>query len=55
MMKKSYIIPTLQAEKAQATTMIADSLKVNKDSGKTVDGDKALTKEDNAWDIWAKE
>ena len=54
-MKKSYIIPALQAEKAQATTMIADSLKVNKDSGKTVDGDKALTKEDNAWDIWAKE
>ena len=55
MMKKSYIIPALKAEEAQATMMIADSLKVNKESGKTVDGDKALTKEDNAWDIWAEE
>ena len=50
-MKKTYIIPALQVEEAQAAMMIADSLKVNKDSGKTVDGEKALTKED-AWDIW---
>ena len=50
-MKKTYIIPAMQAEEAQAAMMIADSLKVNKDSGKTVDGEKALTKED-AWDIW---
>ena len=32
--------------------MIAESLKVNKDSDKTVDGEDALTKEINAWDIW---
>ena len=38
-----------------AAQIIADSLKVNKDSDKTVDGDKTMTKEDNAWDIWGGE
>ena len=52
-MKKTYIIPALMAEEAQAAMMIADSLKVN--SGKEVDAGGALTKEDNAWDIWSDE
>ena len=47
-----YIKPTIESNEAQAAMMIADSLKVNKDSDKTVDGDKTMTKEDNAWDIW---
>ena len=47
-----YIKPTIELNEAQAAMMIADSLKVNKDSDKTVDGDKTMTKEDNAWDIW---
>ena len=49
-----YIAPAMQIEEAMASQMIADSLKVNKDSSKTVDGDKALTKED-AWDIWGED
>jgi hypothetical protein len=47
-----YIKPTIELNEATAAMMIADSLKVNKDSDKTVDGDKTMTKEDNAWDIW---
>ena len=47
-----YIKPTIELNEAQAAMMIADSLKVNKDSDKTVDGEDALTKEINAWDIW---
>ena len=54
-MKKTYIVPALKAEEASAVRMIADSLKVNKDSEKTVDGDKAFTKEDGAWDIWGED
>ena len=54
-MKKTYLIPAMQMEEAQAAQMIADSLKVNKDSDKTVDGGKTLTKEDDAWDIWGAE
>lgn len=53
-MKKMYIIPALQAEEAQAAQMIAESLRIITDEDKTVDGDKALTKE-NAWDIWGEE
>ena len=49
-----YIKPTIELNEAMAVQMIADSLKVNKDSSKTVDGDKALTKED-AWDIWGED
>ena len=44
-MKKAYLIPALKAEEAQAVNMIAESLKVNKDSDKTVDGEDALTKD----------
>ncbi len=54
-MTMKYIAPAMQIEEAMAAQMIADSLKVNKDSGKTVDGEKTLTKEDNAWDIWGEE
>ena len=49
-----YIKPSIKLNEAMAAQMIADSLKVNKESGKTVDGDKALTKED-AWDIWGED
>ena len=54
-MKKVYLIPASKIEEAMAAQIIADSLKVNKDSDKTVDGDKTMTKEDNAWDIWGEE
>ena len=43
----------MQAEEAQADRMLAESLTIN--SNTTVDGSQALTKEDNAWDIWGDE
>ena len=46
---KTYLIPTLKVEEAQAAEMLAVSLGINGD--KTVSGDEALTKED-AWDSW---
>ena len=52
-MNKKYFAPALKVEEAQAAQMLAESLAINKD--KTVDGDDALTKEDNAWDIWGEE
>ena len=39
----------MQIEEAQAARMLADSLTI---SNKEVDGSQALTKEDNAWNIW---
>ena len=50
-----YIKPTIVMNEAQAAMIIAESLKVVTDEGKTVDGGDALTKEDNAWDIWGEE
>ena len=52
-MNKKYFAPALKVEEAQAAQMLAESLAINKD--KTVDGGDALTKEDNAWDIWSDE
>ncbi len=52
-MKKTYQIPTMKVEEAQAAQMLAESLTIN--SGTTVDGSAALTKEDNAWNIWDEE
>ena len=52
-MKKMYLIPALKVEEAQAAQMLAESLAIN--SGTTVDGSQALTKEDNSWDIWDEE
>ena len=49
-MKKTYLMPALQIEEAQAAQMLAESLTINSDT--TVDGSQALTKEDAAWDIW---
>ena len=46
---KKYFAPAMQVEEAQAAQMLAESLKI---SNTTVDGSQALTKEDNAWDIW---
>ena len=54
-MKKTYLIPAMQMEEALAATMIAESLKFNEDSEKTVDGDKSLTKEADDWNIWGAE
>ena len=45
-----YIAPSIKIEEAQAAQMLAESLPII--SGTTVRGDKALTKEDDAWDIW---
>ena len=49
-MKKTYLMPALQVEEAQAAPMLAESLTINSDT--TVDGSQALTKEEAAWDIW---
>ena len=48
-----YIKPSIKIEEAQAAQMLAESLAIN--TGTKVDGGAALTKEDNAWDIWADE
>ena len=45
-----YIAPSIKVEEAQAAQMLAESLGIYKD--KAVSGDDALTKEDEAWDIW---
>ena len=52
-MKKTYMMPALQTEEAQAAQMLAESLAIN--SEVTVDGSQALTKEETAWDIWGDE
>ena len=52
-MKKTYLMPALQVEEAQAAQMLAESLAINNEV--TVDGSNALTKEDAAWDIWSEE
>ena len=48
-----YIKPSIKIEEALAAQMLAESLTIN--SNTTVDGSQALTKEDNAWDIWGDE
>ena len=48
-----YIAPSMKIEEAQAAQMLAESLKI--DTKTPVDGGQALTKEDNAWDIWGEE
>jgi len=50
---KKYLAPAMQINEAQAAQMLAESLTIN--SGTTVDGSAALTKEDNSWDIWGEE
>ncbi len=47
-----YIAPAMQTEEAQVIKMLAESLII---SNTTVDGSKALTKEDNSWDIWGEQ
>ena len=49
-MKRIYLIPAIQIEEAQAAQILAESLIIN--SGTTVNGNQALTKENYAWDIW---
>lgn len=51
-MKKIYVCPFIEINEAQAEQMMAESLKIN--TGTTVPGNSALTKEDNAWDIWGE-
>ena len=48
-----YIAPSIKIEEAQAVQMLAESLAII--NGTTVNGDKTLTKEDDAWDIWGEE
>ena len=48
-----YIKPSIKVDEAQAAQMLAESLTIN--TGTTVDGSNALTKEDNGWDIWSEE
>ena len=48
-MKRTYICPALQVEEALSAQMLAESLAISSD---TVDGSQALTKEDEAWNIW---
>lgn len=48
-----YIKPTVKLSEAQAAQMLAESLSVVSD--KTVDGSQALTRENEAWDIWSEE
>lgn len=46
-----YTKPTIEVSEAQAAQMLAESLLV---SDETVDGSKALTKGDVAWNIWGE-
>lgn len=48
-----YIKPLLKTEEAQPVQMLAESLTINDDT--TVDGGDALTKENDAWEIWSDE
>jgi len=50
---KKYFAPAMQVEEAQAISMLAESLAIN--NGITVDGDQALTKEEDNWEIWNDE
>jgi hypothetical protein len=47
-----YIKPSIQIEEALAAQVLAESLII---SDKVVNGSDALTKEDDAWDIWGEE
>lgn len=49
---KKYICPAIEINEAQTTNMLAESLII---SDTTVDGENALTKEDNSWQIWNDE
>ena len=48
-----YVKPTIEVNEAQAAQMLAESLFIN--TGTTVNGSAALTKEDSSWDIWGSE
>jgi hypothetical protein len=52
-MKKTYLMPAMKVEEAQAAQMLAESLAINNNT--KVDGGAALTKEEFAWDIWGDE
>lgn len=52
-MVNNYLAPAIQVNEAQAAQMLAESLKIN--TGTTVNGSQALTKESESWDIWGEE
>ena len=52
-MKKTYIAPVVEATFADCCELIAESFGIN--STTKVNGDAALTKGENAWDIWGDE
>lgn len=51
---KKYIMPTVNVVRIQAVKVIADSLKLSGESASYNgdDYDKALSRQDTAWDIW---
>ena len=51
---RKYYAHAMQVEEAQAAQMLAESLPIISGDD-TVDGDKALTKENDSWDIWSEE
>ena len=51
-MKRTYICPAISMDEAQSVQMLAESLVI---SDTVVDGSKALTKEDDSWNIWGEE
>ena len=46
-----YIKPILKVEEAEVVSMLAESLTI--DGNTTVDGGDALTRKDDAWEIWS--
>ena len=51
-MKRTYICPAISMDEALSVQMLAESLVI---SDTVVDGSKALTKEDDSWNIWEEE
>ncbi|MBP5393796.1 MAG: hypothetical protein J6Y59_08280 [Bacteroidaceae bacterium] len=47
-----YTKPSIELHEAQAAEILAESLII---SNVHVDGDNALTRENNSWDIWETE
>ena len=51
-MKKTYLVPSVKTEEAEAMQMLAESLYI---INETVDGSYAFVKTNNSWDIWSEE
>lgn len=51
-MKKTYIIPEVKITPLVSRSMLAESYVI---SSTHVEGSKALSREDNSWDIWGSD